>query len=146
MPLMSFSEPFHVPLILSGEKRQTTRQPRKRALKVGQVLNCYFKPRQKKGCGNCINFRYEDRGCVDGVGCSYWRNYFGQAVILFIKPLDIISMDDEEASDWAERDGFESFEKADEWFSAKYSQGGIDGSDWVNWTWDVITFDPRWVA
>ena len=111
MPLMSFSEPIHIPLLCSGDKRDTTRRPRKNPLKVGQVLNCYFKPRQKKGCGNCINYKHEDRGCVRGVGCSYWKNYFGQAIILVIKPLDFLNMTDEEIEDWAVLDGFECFRK-----------------------------------
>lgn len=160
MPLLSFSEPSHIPRLLSGEKKQTTRQPRKRALKVGDVLRCYYKPRIKTSCRNCItsldkcrkNFDYERRAhfgysCLPSSmnPCNIWANFFGEAVVSVIKPLDIMSMTDEEVYDWAIADGFESFQKADEWFSQKYSRHGIDGSDWVNWKWECIRFEPRWI-
>ncbi len=39
--LLPFSIPEHVPLLLSGAKKQTTRQPRKRPLKVGDILHAF---------------------------------------------------------------------------------------------------------
>ena len=156
MPLMSFSEPGHIPLLISGEKAQTTRQPRKNPVKVGDILYCYYKPRQKDSCRNCITPCRIDFERRQHFGYSYmpaalkpcekWNKFFGEAVVSVVKPLDFANMTGEEVDDWAVADGFENFEKADAWFTQKYSVRGIDGSDWINWRWEVIVFTPRWIV
>jgi hypothetical protein len=56
VPILSFSDSNHVPLILDGRKAQTTRRPRKNPIKVKDTLRVYFRSRMKKGtCLNCIS-------------------------------------------------------------------------------------------
>ena len=78
MPLLTFSVRDHVELIKTGQKKQSTRSPRKLPLKLGAKLFCYYKSRMKKGtCVNCICFDYEDQDCVAGKACPCWTNFFG---------------------------------------------------------------------
>ncbi len=88
MTLMPFSIPEHIQLLLSGAKKQTTRQPRKTPLKVGDILHCWYKPRQRKTCGNCIvqncktYYATEFGGASQKVStCSEHRNFFGIAKV-----------------------------------------------------------------
>lgn len=142
MPLMSFSEPEHVSKLLEGTKRQITRRPRKNPLKVGDKLYCYYKSRQKKSCNNCILRREYGRGNCSvnmQIGyCSDWSNYFGEAITIRILPFnDIIYT--KSLAIWAKLDGFESYEKAWDWFAKRYT------TDWKALPFEVITFEPKWV-
>lgn len=162
MSLMPFTEPEHVLMLLEGTKQQTTRLPRKRPIKIGETLYCYYKPRRPKSCENCTNYNHEDRGCVEGVLCSYWNKYFGEATVtriwhhydrqswkeegLFehygVRFCELFT--DEEGKSilerWAERDGFISFKHANMWFIEHH------GTDWMHKDLDVITFEPKWLA
>lgn len=40
---------------------------------------------------------------------------------------------------WAVDDGFDSFKRADEWFTEKY------GPNWMKMEWEIITFSPWWI-
>ncbi|KCZ71616.1 hypothetical protein ANME2D_02351 [Candidatus Methanoperedens nitroreducens] len=164
MPLMPFSIDFQVPLILDGRKRQTTRLPRKTPLKVEDILYCYYKPRQKKSCSNCLVphgkkclFLEEHPYLYDvaGGGCASYTHFFGKAEITSIikarhsdnipeyeianyEPL-MWKWSDGALNDWAVADGFNSFEEADTWFSKSW------GPAWKELEWDIITFEPDWV-
>lgn len=159
MPLVPFSEPDHIPLLLTGKKMQTTRQPGKTPLKVGDVLHCYFKPRQSPSCKNCIVRRCPHEKEKETIipqlkisNCSEWSNCFGAAVITKIirahygiadatdvRDIQIVRWNPEWQEDWAVADGFESFDDALEWFSSRH------GCDWMDRDWDIITFDPKWI-
>lgn len=162
MPLMPFTEPEHVLMLLDGTKQQTTRLPRKHPIKTGETLYCYFKPRKKAGCNNCIAYSNEDKDCVRGAKCSYWHNYFGEATVTRIwhhwdRPLwkgeglfehfgvrfcDLAT--DEEGRSilerWSQRDGFLDFAHADKWFRDHH------GAEWMKKDFDIITFEPKWLA
>ena len=167
MPIMPFSIPEHIPLLLDGRKVQTTRQPRKKPLKVGDVLYCYYKPRQKKGCSNCISkackIPIERRHVKDLCNfppCDKFDNYFGVAEITgIIHCNNILGMnslpfeyylkgenwihgfDKFNTTDllkWAKADGFANLDEADKWF-------GKSTRLWKMLDWDVITFHPRWL-
>lgn len=158
MPLLSFSIPQQIPLILSGEKPQTTRQPRKVPLKVGDVLYCYYKPRHAKNCDNCICYCDEDPGCVKGVGCSYWHNYFGEAKVTRIEHYwlpnywkwDIPTNEyyfhrfgaqtESTMIKWAELDGFTSLNDAHNYFT-----NSVKNPQWMFMDWDVITLKGEWL-
>lgn len=150
MPLLTFSIREHVPLILSGEKAQTTRLIGKRKLAVGDTLYLYFKPRMKKGtCLNCIrpdcpDFSIDtpdDKDCrfTNYLGGHNWKNYFGEAIIeslLSIK--EILDWDWNARDEWAKLDGFKDFREANKWFTKKY------GKDWMNLPFQVISWKPKW--
>ncbi len=143
MVLLSFSEPAHVPLILDGRKRQTTRQERKNPIKVGDILQVYYKSRCAKTCLNCIKI------CPQGLKrCSVYRNFgchrnfFGTALVTSVETIFPHLMTDEEREAWAKADGFDSWTKAALWFGAKY------GKKFENWRvvpWVVIKFAPAWL-
>ena len=167
---MPFSEPQHVPLLLSGAKMQTTRQPRKRPLKVGEILHCWFKPRQKKSCKNCIVPQSKDAiSCMKyGDFCANHSNFFGKAKVTGILHFDN-SKSNHVAADseyntympiiawectlagfdrqpeafmeaWARADGFADFKEAHKWFTKS------TGNDqWMFLPFDVIIFKPGWV-
>lgn len=96
MPLMPFTIPTHIPLILSGAKRQTTRAPRKNPLKLGDKLYFYYKPRQKKGCKNCIttdacNIPIPQRSTQELRNfppCEHHNNFFWEAKVVGILHFD----------------------------------------------------------
>lgn len=94
MVLFSFSVPRMIPLIFSGQKSQTTRQPRKirangkKPYSVGEKMQLYYRSRQKSRCSNCISSKctitFERRIHKDLSNfppCDYWSNFFGEAVI-----------------------------------------------------------------
>lgn len=148
MPLMGFSDKKHVPMILNGTKRQTTRKPRKNSITVKDTLYCYFKPRMKKGtCDNCIRFNECNNGYhVTGFsGCSYWNNKFGDAKIIGIRHVGsdntppFAEWMDDSLNRWATNDGFENFKEADEWFTR------VHGPDWKSKEWDIIYFEGDWL-
>lgn len=133
MPLMSFSTLKSA--LQLGNKRQTTRLPRKRPLKVGDTLHVYFKSRAKKTCDNCIT-----RHCIsENTPCDSHTNKFGNAVITGIKTGHFITLTDRELRAWARRDGFADFDCANKWFFDQY------GARWMHMEWVVITFEPDWV-
>lgn len=124
MPLMSFTRPEAISLLLDGRKKQTTRlrrierlvssnvpdehflQVKKvgRELKVGDTLYCYYRSRMKKGyCGNCLKQYYPNPVCESdtisrdrkhSVDCDAWTNYFGGATITKIENLNIVFYQD----------------------------------------------------
>ena len=137
---MPFSIIFQVPLILDGRKRQTTRLPRKTPLKVGDVLFCWYKPRQKKTCKNCII-----QDCHEAIPddekdltrCKRHTNFFGRAVVDSIISFQCI--DGAFLEYWARHDGFENYDHADTWFVEQY------GTGWSQLPFQVIEFIPGWV-
>lgn len=164
MSLMPFTEPEHVELLLEGTKKQTTRLPRKHPVKIGETLYCYYKPRMKASCNNCIAYNNEDTDCVHGNKCHYWHNYFGEAKAIltehywnplsfpevindgsdhrFAQFAELVKEPEGKAmlEEWATKDGFLSFKQADKWFIEHHGMG------WMNKDLDVITFEPKWLA
>ena len=141
MVLMSFSEENHVPKLKSGEKNQTTRLQRKNPVKVGQTLQCYYRGREKKSCNNCL----KRDACtqvdyVDGKGCESHNNFFGLATVKAVIPIKqaLATMGKEE---FARKDGFESWEKADWWFARNSGAG----RNWTRLPYVVIHFEPHWL-
>jgi len=148
MPIMGFSEQKHIPLILNGAKRQTTRKPRKKQVNVGDILYCYFKPRMKSGsCDNCILIDKCSNGYhVTGFsGCRRWDNKFGEAKVIGIRRVGsentacFSEWMGDSLNRWAINDGFENFHEADEWFRR------VHGDNWQNQEWDIIYFDGDWL-
>jgi hypothetical protein len=152
VPLLSFSEPKHVPLILDGRKAQTTRKPRKTPIKVNDTLYVYFRARMKKGtCLNCIskmctksNANSDPKSLEDCNGCEFWCNFFGEAKVTAVArvgktTLTIDKWYDREKESWAIADGFTNFNEADEWFKR------IHGPDWQAQEWDIIHFKGSWL-
>ena len=170
MPLMSFSISAHIPLILSGAKKQTTRAPRKNPLKVGDKLYCYYKPRQKKGCKNCITTdackipilkRYTQE-LRNFPPCDRHNNFFGIAKITGILHFNNIMSMNAHSLDYETRtfklterwiDGFdmqpetfmEAWAKADGFSSLQeaheYFMKATKNSQWMFQPWDVIIFE-----
>lgn len=149
MVLMNFSELKHVDQLLNGTKRQTTRAPRRRPIKVGDELQCYFKPRMGKVCNNCIskhcgNSMAEtnkpiDKHCNGSSDLPNHNNSFGIAIVKLISRVRISDMPAEMKEQWAKADGFKSFDEANIWFT------NTTGSDWPDKEWNVIIFRPGWV-
>lgn len=151
MPAISFSE--FICQLKDGTKRQTTRRPRRYPLKVGDKLKCFYKQRAKKTCDNCLNYSQFDKSCVENIGCSFHFNLFGYATITelinaqiirdsdsgFTSPYIFDYMTSDDRIQWAIDDGFDSFKKADEWFTEKY------GSNWMKMEWEIIKFNPWWI-
>lgn len=170
MPLMPFKISSHILPILSGAKKQTTRAPRKNPLKLGDKLYCYYKPRQKKGCRNCITtdackipiskrFTQELRNFPP---CDHYNNFFGEAKITGILHLNNIMAMNEHTLDYetqifklSERwiEGFdkqsekfmEAWAKADGFSNLQeaneYFTKSTKNSQWMFKTWDVILFE-----
>ena len=156
MPLLSFSDSKHVPLILDGRKAQTTRRPRKSPIKVKDTLRVYFRSRMKKGtCLNCIsktctksNANSDPKNSLEDWGkdngCELWYNFFGTAKVTAVTrvgrtTLTIDKWDDREKESWAIADGFTNFDEADKWFKR------IHGPDWQAQEWDIIHFEGDWL-
>ena len=166
MPLMPFTSAEHVIMLLEGTKQQTTRLPRKHPIKIGETLYCYFKPRHKKGCTNCIvqDCTNRDRLVGDAHLCESWNNYFGEAKVIrtehywshlsfpevvtdgsdhwFAQFAELITEKEgkELLEEWSRKDGFIDFKHADQWFVEHH------GADWMQKDLDVITFEPKWLA
>jgi len=168
MPILSFSIPEHIELLLDGRKVQTTRRPRKNPLKVGDLLYCYYKPRQKGSCRNCITpcqYNYERRQHFGYSSmptalksCNIWNNYFGEAEIIDIQHhyrtwpdnhRDLVKggyyvlfgdMPETTMMRWAEADGFANLQEAHKYFTKS-----TKSNQWMFWDWDVIIFEPSWV-
>lgn len=141
MVLMSFSDPAHITKLKKGSKTSTIRLIRKNPVKPGQTLQCYYRSRQKKTCGNCIDYD----GCtkvnfVEGAGCEYHNNFFGEAGVIDVTPIKeaLATMDKEEL---AKMDGFDSWEDMDQWF---ISNAGF-GPYWDTQPYVVIQFEPDWL-
>ncbi len=149
MVLLSFSDPKHVPLIISGEKAQTTRKPRKNPIKVGDTLHVYFKLRMAKTCENCIFEKcicsvQNRKGVFLGEDCAQQTNFFGTAKVIRVAKLRettslIENWRDDIKEWWANLDGFSSFAEANEWFTR------VHGPDWQAQDWDVIYFEGDWL-
>jgi hypothetical protein len=137
MPIMSFSIPDQVLKLLDGRKQQTTRLNRKRPLKIGDTLYCYYKPRMKQSCINCINYSDEDLGCISYVGCSYWDNYFGEAEIIQLRSFSLYKYSMEE---WSDADGFDNIDRAMDWLEKTHPEWEIHMDDFM-----VITFKSKWL-
>jgi hypothetical protein len=147
MPLIGFSEPTHIPLLLTGQKTQTTRKPRQKPLQKGDTLYMYYKPRAKKSCNNCINLfcalaLSKDHKAMREIKiCKSHTNYIGKATITNITTTTIAELVNNEGyeavEEWARRDGFKNYCEAGEWFSHRYG-----GEDWIFETWTIITFTP----
>jgi len=149
MVLLSFSEPGHVPKILDGSKRQTTRQERKNPIKTGSFAQLYYRSRMKKSCENCINPEcpYAVQGDCE---CDYAKtglkrftcdqhiNFFGNAKVTSVETVHFDQMTVEEKEAWAIADGFENWKEAEEWFSAHHGAG----PNWVLFPWVVIKWEP----
>ncbi len=151
MPLMGFSDPKHIPLILDGSKAQTTRKPRKNPIKVGDVLQVYYKPRMRQSCNNCINYHIiTGKVCPviisDSHYCPKHINFVGTAkVIKIVSFHELTNFNSNDLSEyaavlyqWARADGFKDFQEADEWFTR------VHGSNWMFKDWDIIYFDGDW--
>lgn len=148
MPLLTFSIREQVPLILSGQKTQTTRLIGERKLRVGDPLYLYFKPRMKRGtCLNCVvmGINQKCRTLVPGP-CEQWNNYFGEAKITKIdhlsnefSDLGMAILNPARMQAWAIADGFKNFEEANKWFASRY------GSNWARLPFQVISWKPKWL-
>ena len=148
MPLMSFSEKKHIELILSGEKAQTTRKPRKNPIKDGGILYCYFKPRMKKSCKNCISGTCKNSILNNHmewpvIDCMGHINKFGTAKVTCLKHVTgnarFKYWNIEDLDEWAKLDGFEDIQEADEWFTR------VHGPDWREQDWTIIYFEGDWL-
>ena len=143
MVLISFSEPKHIKKILNGEKRQTTRPPRKYPIEICSMAQLYYKPRMKKSCKNCIaDCGYSICGMTEYIPamlCSNHINFFGTAKIIKVEELDFNLLSPGELEAWAIADGFESWDQANDWF-VKHN-----GPDWTSSIWNVITWKPAWI-
>jgi len=152
MVLLSFSEPAHVRKILDGRKTQTTRQERKNPIKVGDILQVYYKSRCEKTCQNCIreNCPSSDaapdicRTCIlcRGIDIDQHTNFFGTARVTSVETILPDQMTDVDREAWAKADGFESWTKAALWFGAEY---GKKFENWRQVPWLVIKFEPDWL-
>lgn len=153
MVLISFSEQSHIEKIIDGRKRQTTRQPRKNPLTPGDCIQLYYKPRMRKGCKNCINpdCPYAVQGIWEcdyektGLGrfvCDQHTNFFGEAVVIGVEHINFSKMDAEALEEWAQADGFYSWQSAAIWFTGNYSK---KFENWRTVDWVVIKFVPDWL-
>lgn len=149
MVLLSFSEPDHVKKILDGRKKQTTRQERKNPVKVGDVLQVYYKSRCAKTCLNCIYGKcmYAVQGDSDytyAAKCDQHSNFFGTARVTSVETICFDQMTAEQLDAWALADGFDSWGSAYEWFEAHYSKKfGV--WSWKEVPWVVIHFEGDWL-
>ncbi len=150
MVLISFSEPDHIPKIFDGRKRQTTRQPRKNPIKVGDTVQLYYRSRMSKDCKNCINqnCQFGDRKALRdtkgliGQRCGAHTNFFGTAKITSVGDLDFDLLSPGALDVWAVADGFESWEQANKWFSTHHGAG----PNWTRFPWVVIKWEPNWLG
>jgi hypothetical protein len=149
VPILSFSDSNHVPLILDGRKAQTTRRPRKNPITVNDTLYVYFRSRMKPGCKNCIlgecpaSVQNQTHTFL-GQDCTRHTNFFGTAKVTAVvrvgrTTLTIDKWYDREKESWAIADGFKNFAEADEWFKR------IHGPDWQAREWDIIYFEGNWL-
>ncbi len=144
MVLISFSEPDHVKKILDGSKKQTTRQPRKSPIKVGDEAQLYYRSRMQKNCKNCIYGKcmYAVQGNSDFVyeiKCDQYTNFFGTGKIIKVEELDFTLLSPAALEAWAVANGFDSWKQANQWFSEKYDW------KWAFTRWTVITWEPNWL-
>jgi len=167
--LMSFSIPEQISLLLSGKKRQTTRTPGR--YKVGDILHCWYKPRQKKTCGNCLVPVCKTYYAMEFGGssqkektCSEHRNFFGKANARIIihcgekKFSQGIEYDHLLAIDGVElhidylgnqNEAFlESWAHADGFANFqeahKWFLKSTKNPQWMYQEWDIIVFEPEW--
>jgi hypothetical protein len=146
MALMIFSDPKHVGLIWAGIKDHTTRLPRKRPIKEGELLHCYYRSRMKKTCANCVNQDCEfsvigGEDFIPGTKCSNHTSYIGVATVDRIrKGIQFQNFTEEEKEKWAIRDGFKDFADANEWFVKNH------GKDWQAVPLEIIEFEGRWMC
>jgi len=142
MPIISFSEPAHIPLILQGLKTQTTRRPRKIPLKQGDKLYMYYQNRLKKSCTNCIVETCQNSAIHSGSTskkcCERHSNFFGVATVLKIEDFDPYLLSREALEKWAQADGFKNYKEAYRWFTTVY------GRDWENELFEIIYFKGDW--
>lgn len=145
MPLMSFSTPELVVMLRNGKKPQTTRVPRKNAIKEGDILYCYYRSRMAKSCKNCISMDCEtsvlgDEEALSGHTCSMHTNFIGIAtVIQILESVKFCEESQDFKETWAVLDGFANFEAADKWFTKNHGPG------WQNMPLDVISFEGHWL-
>jgi hypothetical protein len=147
MPMIGYSIPEHIPLIMDGTKRQTTRRPRERyPFKEGDRLYNYFIPRIKSGtCKNCLNQLDCTKKGRKVNNCLSWSNYFGAADTAHIERLR--EVDDNtfvhwslnKLEGWAIADGFRDVSQADGFFTKQY------GTEWDYIEYDIITFLGDWL-
>lgn len=171
--LLPFSIPEQVPLIISGKKGQTTRRPGR--YKVGDTLHCWFKPRQKKTCGNCIKsgstdcklYYHDAQLGLKVVVCSEHRNFFGEAKVTNILHVGTIHFEyndahapyESYASETGER-WINAFNKQNESFleawaradgfanfakADKWFKKSTEDDKWMFRPWDVVIFEPEWI-
>jgi hypothetical protein len=149
VPLLSFSDPIHVPMIIDGRKAQTTRRPRKTPITVNDTLYVYFRSRMKSSCKNCIlgecpaSVQNQTHTFL-GQDCTRHTNFFGKAKVTTVvrvgrTTLSVDKWYDHEKEEWAIADGFKNFAEADKWFKR------IHGSDWQAQEWDIIHFEGDWL-
>lgn len=145
MVLMSFSVEEHVPKLRDGRKTQTTRFQRKNPVKVEDVLHCYYKSRQAKQCPTCITpgCEYSATGNslqIPALKCNKYSNFFGTADVTAVIPIKqaLATMGKEE---FARKDGFDSWEQADWWFTRNSGAG----RNWTTLPYVVIQFEPHWL-
>lgn len=171
--LLPFSIPEQVPLIISGKKGQTTRRPGR--YKVGDILHCWFKPRQKKTCGNCIIQDCKTKFVLrDAAGhqvsistCSEHRNFFGKARVTGVLHCSNIFAMNSNKFDFetqvfklSERwiNGFDSQPEVflGQWARAdgfanfaeadRWFKKSTKDENWVVQPWDVVIFEPGWIS
>lgn len=145
MVLLSFSDPKHVPMILDGRKKQTTRKPRTSPIRAGDILHVYYKSRMRKTCNNCLKY-HSITGHVcpviisDSHYCPRHTNFFGTAKVVNVCNFDPNLLSRSALESWAKADGFESFEEANQWFS------NVHGPDWASTPWVLVFFEGDWIS
>ena len=173
MTLLSFSDKNFIYLLFVGLKKQTTRKERaKNPIKPGDTLQIYFRNRQRKSCHNCISMACPlagemksdhnctsygtnagDKLCYDcnsdcvipihvrqaKMYCEHHTHHFGDAEVVSVQSTNFSDLTGAELEQWAKLDGFNTFAHADRWFTKVY------GPEWMDDSWDVITFNPDWL-
>lgn len=114
--ILNFLDPGQVPLILSGEKTQTTIPRGPVCLREGDVLQaCSFAAGVRFGQVKII-------GVTSHVGRFTFENVSAQA-----------------RENWARREGFKDFTTANRWFSRTH------GPDWMKKHFDILEFRGAWL-
>jgi hypothetical protein len=117
MMILNFSDPGQVPLIISGEKTQTTVLQGPVKIKIGDVLQaCSFAAGVRFGTVKITNVRTQ-------VGKLTFEN-----------------TSDGTLQGWARLEGFKDFSKANRWFSR------VHGKDWMKQYYDIIEFQGDWLT
>jgi hypothetical protein len=129
MVAFSFSEPRFVPLILSGEKDQTTRPlttGRLKQLKNSKALQLYYQQRSKEGFKICDAEKTDLFIIKLQPECPY-----------LVDDNCILPFPADKAETLAQRDGFECYREMFGWFLNKYGTVRTRDSLFIVTRWTV---------